>query len=100
MMNMERVVSIAQRALSAFERGATGDQFAEALVTLEPDGETLYGSLAVMGEQVILQALRSTPQWQALASREAAVTAWVREFLEYGSAEEEAGSPGGSGVAA
>ncbi|MCX6596629.1 MAG: hypothetical protein NTV70_09710 [Acidobacteria bacterium] len=84
-----RFMEVGQQALKAFERGRTGDQFAEALETMADDGAAVYEQLHSVGFDGIMQVVRTLPAWSILAAREAEVQQFVREFLTYGEAAEE-----------
>lgn len=89
---MYQMMQTAQKALRAFDKGMSGDSFAEALCTMD-DQEALYEAIAQMGEDGILAALRSVPQWALLAPREPQVLEFVRAFLSYGAPPDDIDAP-------
>ena len=87
-----RVLMLAKRAVSAFNRGVSGSQFADGLHATEDDGEQLYNVLSTMGRDQIMGVLRNSPAWPELAARETQLVAWVDDFLAYGSEEGDGGA--------
>jgi len=85
----QRVMQIAERALVRFQAGVSGSDFAHGLVTMEDDGEKVYGMLALVGADQIMGALRQHPSWPQLQPRESEVRAWVDDFLAYGTEDPE-----------
>jgi hypothetical protein len=88
-LSMDRLVQVGQKAIVAFQRGASGDDFAHALVVSEPDGELIYDQLAALGKEGILSSLRALPVWPQLEARSADIERFVDEFLAYGQDEGE-----------
>jgi hypothetical protein len=90
----QRVLQVAERALARFQAGVAGSAFAEGLVTMEDDGEQVYGMLSLIGAEQIMGALKQHSAWPQLAAREPEVRAWVADFLAYGAeAPEPEGVP-------
>ena len=92
-----RFMQVGQQALAAFERGRSGDVFAQSLETMEADGEVVYEQLRAVGFDGIMQVVRTLPAWPGLAAREKQVEQFIREFLAYGD-EDEADAAAGEGV--
>lgn len=90
-----RLLELGQRAMRAFARGVSGDDFAAGLVALEDDGEEVYLQLAGLGRQGILDALKASPHWPGLAPREAELAAWLDEFVSYGTEDAPTGGQAG-----
>jgi hypothetical protein len=82
-----RFMQVGEKALAAFERGRTGDQFAEALETMEADGEAVYAQLHAVGYDGIMQVIQTLPAWGSLAARRVEVEEFIRAFVSYGDAE-------------
>lgn len=87
-ISFSRLQEIGRQAISAFERGKTGDQFADALVTMADDGESAYEALAGIGLDGIMQALKMLPAWPQLEPKQAEIEAFIKTFIEWGSEEE------------
>jgi len=83
-LSMDRLVQVGQKAIVAFQRGASGDDFAHAIVVGEPDGELIYDQLAALGRDGIMASLRALPVWPQLEARSADIERFVDEFLAYG----------------
>lgn len=83
-LSLPRILDVASQAVAAFERGLSGDVFAEALAHFNADGERIYDVLASAGRDTILAALKSSPAWARLAARESEVVAFVDAFIEWG----------------
>lgn len=86
-VSMDRLIQVGQRAVVAFQKGATGDEFAHSLVMTEPDGEAIYEQLCSLGKAGIMGALRSLPVWSELEPRTAQIEQFVDAFLQYGEDE-------------
>lgn len=93
---MLRFVAVGKKALSAFQRGVTGDAFASSLVDFEDDGEAVYAALYEMGREGILQALQSVPGSAQYATMEPQIKAWIDAFVSYGEPEPGEGADGGA----
>lgn len=88
-VNMLQMVQIGQKALAAFDRGKTGDSFAEGLCEYEENGDALYEQFAALGVDGLLTAFKQSPFWAKYAARETEVKAWLTEFVAYGSGPAE-----------
>lgn len=100
---MIRLIQTANKALKAFQRGMTGDDFAHSLVTLEDDGEEIYSTFSGMGVDGLISTLKTTPQWAGLAAREGEVRDFLAAFVAYGepeapAAEAQAAAPPAAGL--
>jgi len=81
-MNIAKLMQLGERAIQAFNDGLSGEEFASAVCTLEPQ---LYDLLAGMGKSQIMGVMQSQPAvWAQLAPRQAEVEAFIDQFLAYG----------------
>lgn len=92
-----RLMEVCNQAVSAFGRNVSGSAFAEALVTLHADGETIYELLRGLGRDKLLAFLSKLPA--ELAGRQVEVIAWVDDFLAWGDGDGEGSADDGQGVA-
>lgn len=88
MMNPVQGLAIAKKALAAFERGTSGDSFAEGLCEYEEGGDAIYAQLAALGVEGLMAALQSSPAWPQLTGREVEVRVWLADFIQYGTASD------------
>lgn len=93
MLNPMRLAAVGQKAVKAFQSGMSGDAFAEALVSLEDDGEQVYQVLYTLGSANILGMIKGLPLWGELAVHEARINTFVEEFLSYGAPEDAGKEP-------
>ncbi len=92
-LNPMRLAAVGQKAVLAFQRGMSGDAFAEALVSLEDDGEQVYRVLYTLGSANILGMIKGLPVWSQLAEHEAKISTFIADFLSYGAPEEDGKEP-------
>lgn len=93
-ISVARLIEVGRKALSAVERGVSGDDFAASLLTYEADGEAIFETLAAVGRDGLMQALRTLPNWAAYEAKAPAILAWFDAFLAYGDGEDGGGEPG------
>jgi len=76
-----RLKEVGAKALAAFSRGVSGDDFAQALVTMDADGEEVYAALLQFGKPSIMRL--ATMLGGEAAKDTAALEAWVDAFIAY-----------------
>lgn len=86
-----RLIEVGKNALSAYQRGVPGDDFAQSLCTFSADGEDIYSALLAMGKESILQ-LAGTLGGAAVSDK-AALAEWLDAFIAYNEPEPEPGKP-------
>jgi hypothetical protein len=82
-VKLKALIAVGQSAVDAFDRGVSGDDFAEWLCS-KPETATVYDDLVSMGKQGILGALSVVPGLaEKLAPKRAAYEEWLDDFLAY-----------------
>ena len=104
-MNFLDAFRLGRAALEAFQRGVSGDSFADSLVSdplgvMKGKGDEIYSALASAGKEQILAFIKSSPAWAQISARLPEVEVWVNEFLAYGAPDDGAAPADGEGVAA
>ena len=104
-MNFLDAFRLGRAALEAFQRGVSGDSFADSLVSdplgvMKGKGDEIYSALAAAGKEQILAFIKSSPAWAQISARLPEVEVWVNEFLAYGAPDDGAAPADGEGVAA
>ena len=80
-----KLMGIAGRGFTAFQKGVPGSAFAEGIVNTDEDGEQVYTFLMETGLETVLLYLKQHPRWSAeIAPRESSFRMWLADFLAYG----------------
>lgn len=90
-LNVNMLIEVGQDAIDAFERGISGDDFANGLVCRR-GGEQLYNTLYEMGKESIISYVSMVPGLaEKLQPKRAELEAWLDEFIAYGTPEDGQG---------
>ena len=92
-MNLAALISVGEKAVAAFQRGAGGAEFARAMSVYDPE---TYAFLAALKQPEIMGVLQSQPAiWDKLKPQAPAVEQFIAEFLAAGDAGEEGADDSG-----
>jgi len=92
-MNLAALISVGEKAVAAFQRGAGGAEFARAMSVYDRD---TYAFLAALKQPEIMGVLQSQPAiWDKLKPQAPAVEQFIAEFLAAGDAGEEGADDSG-----
>lgn len=81
------VLELAPKIVEAMNRDTSGDAFADSINTFL--GPQAYDMIAGLGEEKILECIKSVPQvWALFSMREPALKKFIKDFISYGNDEE------------